>query len=216
MYLSKRKTYKNTEGFTLLEVITALMIVTLITSTVLVTINRYAEQTINRQLAMQAFHLARENMEKILASDTIEETLEFSTSDDNPDIQTTSVVETFFEPQTERMWIRAVCSASFTDAEGKEHTLDFTHWVTDISMEQMIQIIEFRQWQSTQAAQQQLAGGGTQPPAGGTGTTTSGQTNTTTTTSSTSDKPYEWLPDGWNSMTKDEQRAWLWRYLLEP
>ncbi len=194
-------------GFSLPEVVIALMILAFISSTVLVAINRYTEQAIDRQLRIEAFHLARDNMEKILASDTVEETLEYASSDQNPDIQSTSSVETFYEPKTQRMWIKAVCSATYTDSQNEEQTVEFTHWVTDLSVEQVLQVLKVRQWQRTQQALEST----TEP----TQPTQSGEESPQTSSTPAKNKKYDWLPDDWDSLSKQEQWDWLVKLLFD-
>jgi len=91
---------------------------------------------------MEAFEVARENMEKLLASDSAEETAEFGSSDKYPEINWQTVVETFYEPITARMWVRAVCSAEYTDIKGETQTVELTHWLTDVTKEQLLEIME--------------------------------------------------------------------------
>jgi len=219
MSLSKHNNNKRPGAFSLPEVIVALMILALISSTVLVAINRYSELAIDRQLRIEAFHLARENMEKLLASDSVEETLEYSCSDLNPNIRAKSAVQTFYEPQTERMWIKAVCSASYTDSQDKKQTIEFTHWVTDLSAEQMLQVLEARELQKQELEKQREQDEGLEE--------TDEEDNEKNEAepdkepdeykepSSDKDKQYDWLPDGWNQMSRQEKLSWLLRILMD-
>jgi len=221
-FFSKRNNNKDPEGFSLPEVVVALVIVGLISSTILVAVNRYSELAINRQLRIEAFLLARENMEKLLASDTVEETLDYSSSDQNPDIYAKSVIETFYEIQTDRMWIRAVCSASYIDTQDQEQTIEFTHWVTDLSEEQMLKVLEAREWQKQELEEQQADGSDetrpdsdeTPPDSDGTRPDSDETPPDSDETSQHEDKPRDWLPDGWNSMTRQEKLNWLLQSLM--
>jgi prepilin-type N-terminal cleavage/methylation domain-containing protein len=129
------------KAFTLLEVMMALAILALVSSSVLVVINRCIASSANSTLRMQAFEVARENMERLLASDSIKESVDYGYSERFPDISWQTVVETFYEPITARMWIRGVCSAEYKDAEGQEQNVELTHWLTDLSKDQLLQML---------------------------------------------------------------------------
>jgi len=105
MFRSKKTTTK--PAFSLVEVVTALAILALISSSVLVVINRCVASTADLSLRMQAFEVARENMEKLLASTLVQEKIEYGESDKYPEITWHTVVETFYEPITARMWLSA-------------------------------------------------------------------------------------------------------------
>ena len=145
-----RKKPKAESAFTLVEVLTALAILALISSSVLVVINRCMASAANSTQKMQAFEVARENMEKLLCSDSVTEIVEYGSSDKYPDIQWQSTVESFYESITERMWIRAICSAQYIDTEGQLQTVELTHWITDISKEQMLKMLQDRLNQLTE------------------------------------------------------------------
>lgn len=129
------------KAFTLLEVTVALSILAIISSSVLVVISRCVASSANSTLRMQAFEVARENMEKLLASDSVRESIDYGYSLRYPDIAWQTVVETFYEPITARMWIRGVCSAEYKDAEGQQQNVELTHWLTDLSKDQLLQMI---------------------------------------------------------------------------
>jgi len=150
-------TLKNRRAFSLIEVSAALVILALVSSSVVVIVNRCIKSAIDSQMRIEAFELARENMEKLLAGDSVSETIESGFSEKNPDIRWQSVVETFYESNTSRMWIRAVCSSSFIDYEGQEQTVELTHWLTDVSKQQMLEIIEEKQRQKAQQQAQDQA-----------------------------------------------------------
>jgi prepilin-type N-terminal cleavage/methylation domain-containing protein len=139
------------KAFTLLEVTVALAILALISSSVLVVINRCVASSANSTLRMRAFEVTRENMEKLLASDSVRENIDYGYSLRYPDIAWQTVVETFYEPITARMWIRGVCSAEYKDAEGQQESVELTHWLTDLSKEQLLQMVnkeDAEQWES--------------------------------------------------------------------
>ena len=129
------------KAFSLVEVLTALAILALISSSVLVVINRGVASAADSALRIQAFEVARENMEKLLASTSLEENVEYGESNKYPEISWTTVVETFYEPITSRMWVRGICSAEYRDTEGQEQTVELTHWLTGLTKEQLLEVM---------------------------------------------------------------------------
>jgi hypothetical protein len=79
-------------------------------------------------------------MEMLLASNSVEESVEYGQSEIYPGIGWQTIVETFYEPITARMWIRGVCSAQYDDLNGNEQTIELTNWLTDLTKEQLLQI----------------------------------------------------------------------------
>ena len=128
------------KAFSLVEVMVALGILALISSSVLVVIDRCIASAAESTLRMKAFEIARENMERLLASALVKESVEYGISENYPDIGWQTVVETFYEPLTARMWIRGVCSAQYNDPNGQEQTVELTNWLTDLTKEQLLQI----------------------------------------------------------------------------
>ena len=129
-------------AFTLGEIVIALAILALISSSVLVVIGRCAASAADSELRMRALEVARENMEALLSGDSVKETIEYGQSDKYPEIEWQTVVETFYEPITARMWIRGVCSAEYNDTEGELQMVELTHWLTDLTKEQLLQIMK--------------------------------------------------------------------------
>jgi len=136
-----RTIVRKEKAFSLVEAVTALIILAVISSGVVVVISRCIASAADSQMRMQAFEVARENMEKLLASSSVKETTEYGDSDKYPEIKWQTVVETFYEPITARMWVRGVCSAEYTDTEGQTQTVELTHWLTDVTKEQLLQIL---------------------------------------------------------------------------
>lgn len=128
-------------AFSLVEVLTALAILALISSSVLVVINRCVASAADSALRMQAFEVARENMEKLLASTSVKENVEYGQSNKYPEITWQNIVETFYEPITSRMWVRGVCSAEYRDAEGQEQKVELTNWLTGLTKEQLLEVM---------------------------------------------------------------------------
>jgi type II secretory pathway pseudopilin PulG len=132
-------------AFSLVETVAALLILAFISSSVLVVINRYMVSAVDSVLRMQAFEVARTNMEKLLTLTSVQESVEYGTSEMYPDIQYQIVVEPFYEPITAEMWIQAVCSAEYTDSEGRIQTVELTHWLTDVTKAELLKILAQRE-----------------------------------------------------------------------
>jgi prepilin-type N-terminal cleavage/methylation domain-containing protein len=141
MSLAHKKFDKRKKGFTLVEVITATSILALITSSVWVVIDRCTNSIADSKFKMQAFEVARENMETILSKSSVSESIEYGTSDRYPAIEWETVIETFYEPINSQMWLRALCSAMYYDTNGEKQTVGLEHWLTGLSKEQLLQIL---------------------------------------------------------------------------
>ena len=140
MICRSKTTTMRKKAFSLVEVLMAVAILALTCSSVLVVIERCVASAAESALRMRAFEVARENMEKLLASTSVKESIEYGQSEKYPDIGWQTVVETFYEPITARMWIRGVCSAQYFDSEEQEQTVELTHWLTDLTKEQLLQL----------------------------------------------------------------------------
>jgi len=151
---AKRYTLYVKGAFSLVEVVAALAILAFVSTSVLVVLNRYMSSTVDSVLRMQAFEVARENMEELLTSGSVAESVEYGDSDRYPDIRWQTTVETFYEPLTARMWIQAICSAEYTDSEGEVQTVELTHWLTDVTKAQLLQILAQQQEEQEQLADQ--------------------------------------------------------------
>ncbi len=123
-------------GFTLLEVLTSLAILALVSSSVLVVIDRCVASAANSSLRMEAFSLVRENLEQVLVRDSVEESVEYGTSDTYSDISWQTVIEAFPEPIGGQTWVRAVCSAEYTDSQGQIQKVELTHWIARLTDQQ--------------------------------------------------------------------------------
>jgi len=142
------------KGFSLPEVVAALVILGLVSSSVLVVINRCMVSATDSALRMRAFEVARENMEALLSRDSVKEMVEYGSSDKYPGIEWQTVVETFYEPLTARMWIQAVCSAEYTDTDGEVQTVELTSWLTNVSEADVRKILEEQQKEDELLAEQ--------------------------------------------------------------
>ena len=129
-------------GFSLVETVTALIILALISSSVLVVIDRCMTSASDLSLRMQAFEVARENMETLLSEGSVEEMVEYGSSNRYPAITWQTTVEAFYEPVTQLVWARGVCTAEYTDASGQTQSVELARWITDITKEQMLEFLK--------------------------------------------------------------------------
>ncbi|MHC5145748.1 MAG: prepilin-type N-terminal cleavage/methylation domain-containing protein [Planctomycetota bacterium] len=139
------RTRPHRRAFTLVEVSAGLALLALILSSVMVLMNRYVDTVVDLGLREEAFEVARGNMEQLLSEAKLSDTVEFGDSELNPEIEWQTLVEPFYEPVTDRMWVRAVCSAGFTDSKGEFQNIELEHWITDLSAAQVKQIVAQQQ-----------------------------------------------------------------------
>ena len=131
----------NRRAFTIVEVATALVILSVILGSVVVLMNRYVEAVMDMELHWQAFEVARGNMETLLTESRLSETHEYGTSETHPDVEWQTVVEPFYEPVTNQMWIRALCSVEYPDSKGEYQEIELEHWITNLNATQVKQIL---------------------------------------------------------------------------
>jgi prepilin-type N-terminal cleavage/methylation domain-containing protein len=136
-----KKFGKRNKGFTLLEVITATGILALITSSVWIVVDRCVNSAADMKLKIQAFEVARENLELLMSQPSVKETSEYGSSDRYPGIDWETVVETFYEPVNSQMWLRAICSASYYDINEEKQSVELVHWLTSLTKDQLLQIL---------------------------------------------------------------------------
>ncbi|HML74121.1 MAG TPA: type II secretion system protein [Anaerohalosphaeraceae bacterium] len=129
-------------GFTLVEVAAALVILSMLISSALVVMSRITAGMIDLQSETQAFSIARQNLEKLLSATTVSDMTEYGVVETNPDMDWEIVVEPFYEPISNRMWIRGLSSASYTDSSGERKTIELTCWLTGLTAQQIRQILE--------------------------------------------------------------------------
>jgi len=143
------------KAFTLVETTTALIILALCMLGVVMVVDNCISSATDSGLKMHAFEIARENMEELLTADSLEESVEHGESEKYPGISWTTTVETFYEPITSRMWIRGVCEADYKDVAGEDQSVELTHWLTDLSKAQLVELAK-QDEQEKQALSDQL------------------------------------------------------------
>jgi len=127
-------------ALTLVESMAAVTLLAFIGVSVWVVLERCTASAADSIPRMRAFEIARENMEKILGLDSVQETTEYGISEKFPDIRWQTTIESFYEPATSNMWVRAVCSAEYTNTSGESQNVELTNWLTKLSNEQMKQL----------------------------------------------------------------------------
>ncbi len=150
MQISRIRNRGGRGGFSLIEAMAAVAVLAFIGTSVWVVINRCMTAAADCVQQMRAFEIARENMENLLASDAVEAKTDYGISEKYPDIQWRTTVETISDPVGSGMWAQAVCSAEYTNATGEVKTVELTHWLTELSKEQMNMLSALTQQQSAQ------------------------------------------------------------------
>jgi type II secretory pathway pseudopilin PulG len=121
---------------------TSLVILAFVSSSVLLVISRSITSAADSAFRMEAFKLARENMEVFLSANSATEMVEYGTSERYPGISWRTMVETFSEPVTSQMWVRAVCSAEFTDSTGETQRVELVNWLSQLTDQQASQLAQ--------------------------------------------------------------------------
>jgi hypothetical protein len=102
--------------------------------------NHCITATTNLTLETQAFEVARQQMDQVLAKASVRETMEFGTAEQYPGIEWQTTVETFEEPVEGATWARAVCSSTYEDIEGETQTVELTCWLTRLTKDQLARL----------------------------------------------------------------------------
>ncbi len=102
---------------------------------------------------MEAFELARENLEEVLVGNSVEETIYYGTSDKYADISWQTVIEAFPEPVNGQMWVRAVCSAEYMDSRGERQKVELVHWIAALTDQQAGQLMDDEDLERLEAEQ---------------------------------------------------------------
>lgn len=129
-------------AFTLLEVAVALVLISAILASVLVVMQQVQGAMMNMRLKTIAFEIARHNLETLLSQASVTDTADFGFSELYPDIDWQTVVEPFYEPISNRLWIRGICSAGFTDSDGQRQDVELSAWLTGLTAQQAKQVLE--------------------------------------------------------------------------
>lgn len=133
---------RQSRAFTLVEIAVAIVVVGLIVSSGMAILDRLIGAMADMRLRSEAFEIAREKMETLLAQAKVQDMTDYGTSELRPDIQWQTTLEPFYEPITNQMWIRAVCSAGYNDSKGSYQSIDLEHWITNLSPQLVKQILD--------------------------------------------------------------------------
>lgn len=136
------------KGFTLLEIICSLGILSIICSSAVVIMARNKESSYNVTMQLRALEVARENMEQILVLDTVKEMTQYSESERYPAIEWESNIETFDSPLEGQTWARAKCIARYKDLDDNEQSVELEHWLCKVSAEDMEDLDQLQQGES--------------------------------------------------------------------
>jgi len=132
-------------GFTLIEALTALVIVGFICGTVLVVINDSVDSIADQSSRLEAIEVARENMEAMTSQSVLQESVETGMSDIYPDIEWTKSVEVVEFPGGSRMWMKAVSSANFYNSANELEEVKFENWLAPLTEQQQKLVLKDRQ-----------------------------------------------------------------------
>lgn len=149
----KKSAIQYKTGFTLVEVVAALLILSMLIGSVLTVMSKITEGMVDLKARTQAFAVARENMEKLLTAASVEDMSEYGVVETNPDMDWQTIVEPFYEPISNRMWVRGVCSSSYTDSKGQRQIIELTCWLTGLNAQQIQQIVDQQKRQEEYMAQ---------------------------------------------------------------
>ena len=150
------------KGFSLIEVGVSLILVGIISTTILSVYDRNMESAIDSTLKMNAFSVAREKLEEILAYDKVEESVDYGTTEMPPYIEWTTKVVPFYDQWSESMWVKAISIADYYDTKGEVQTVELEKWISKISKKQMETIAKQKDIEVWQL-EQQLKQGNYQP-----------------------------------------------------
>ena len=134
-------------AFSLAETAAALLILAVICSSVVLVFHNVSKSAANSAIRIEAFEVAQENMERLLASNSVKEGVEYGQSEKYPRVEWQSDIETFYEPVTKRLWARAVCTATYTDIDGQLQKVELVNWITDLTQQQVLELIRRKQAQ---------------------------------------------------------------------
>ena len=128
------------KAFSLIEVVAAVIILGVICTGALVIINNSMEKGSDLMWRMKAFEVARENMERLLARDSLTNETDQGFDEIHTNITWETKVDSIM--QGDYMWVEAISTATYIDSAGEEQTVELTHWLTSLSKKMMAQILE--------------------------------------------------------------------------
>ncbi len=123
-------------GFTLIEVLVALMLLAAVCGSLFIVMERCMAAVTNMIWERRAFEVARENMEAILCLSVVTESAEYGQSERYPEIAWETEVEMVVDPMNSSLsWLKATCSAEYEDTAGLIQTVSLAHLLTYVQEE---------------------------------------------------------------------------------
>lgn len=119
-----------------------IVVIALIAGSAMTILDNLVGAMLDIRLHADAYETVRQNMETLLSLANVQDTVEYGVSEMHPEIQWQTVIEPFFEPITNAMWMRAICSASYTDSKGQYQEIELEHWLTNLPANVVRQIIQ--------------------------------------------------------------------------
>lgn len=143
--MNKSPLKKIAPAFTIVEVLAAMIIVGMIAGSVMVVINNCIESIDEMCVRQEAFELAKENIEKVLLSSKVKESIESGTSDINPEVECEVKIRAE-DSKTEDggMWVQATITSTFKDENNKPQTIEFNTWLTKLTEAEEKQLLRER------------------------------------------------------------------------
>lgn len=141
MYRSKTTRCRNRRAFTLIEAAAATTVLGIICAMTFIMITRCTAAVAQNSQRMQAFEIARENMEKLLTTTSVTEKVDYGVSEKNPNIEWDTTIEPFTAPAG-GMWIRAISSASYHDVNDQPQKVELTCWLTSVPKDIALKIMQ--------------------------------------------------------------------------
>lgn len=132
-----------------MEIAAALAILVGLLASVLVVMNQAVGASMELIEQRRAFETARENLETLLTAAAVSDRMDTGYSERFPEIRWELRVEPFYEPISNRMWIRAVSTAFYRDRNDQEQKVELEHWLTGLSAEQVKQILAQQELEET-------------------------------------------------------------------
>lgn len=123
----------------------AVTILVIITVSILTITDKCVESMIDNELKIQAFKIARQNMESLLSESSVSEMIEFGSLEENPGIEWELKVEASMDTPGNEWWLKAISTASYPSPGGDREYIELTHWLTDLTDAQVKQIEKQRQ-----------------------------------------------------------------------
>lgn len=128
------------EGFTLLETVTAMCILALMCTGIVVVMSRCTTTANNLTLQIQAFDVAQQQMEEVLAKSSVRESVDMGTSEQYPNVEWQTTIEVFEEPVGSALWARAICSSQYEDVDGQPQTVELACWLGRLTEDQLAKL----------------------------------------------------------------------------